>query len=209
MIIVATYVGPIPHLRGQRALIRNQPSRGWRNAPDAVLARSVFAQFHSMTAQVRPGRRSRAIHKHLGFSWTRFDVRDFRLDPDVFTEVVQTCRVCPSQWEGRLSDGTVFYARYRGARVRIGLHPHSRDGAIDAGINKHPHAEHRRTSVHPLDGCMEWAEIEPFFIKALAAYQPPLSWVERRRSEPLYVETPQEREVAAILREHAEWRACA
>lgn len=172
MNVVATYVGPLPHLRGERALIRDLPSRAWLRAPAHILSRSVFAQFNSMTAQARPGAKSHAVHKHLGFSWKRFDVRDFRLDPETFAEIEQTCTTCPSQWEGRLEDGTYFYARYRGARVRIGLHPSSREGAIDAGINKNPHVEHRRTSVNRYDGYMAWDEIEPFFIKALAAFNP-------------------------------------
>ncbi|UTC28168.1 hypothetical protein GURKE_01370 [Brevundimonas phage vB_BpoS-Gurke] len=203
MNLYATYVGPIPHLRGERALIRNLPSRGWINAPASVLSRSIFAQFDSMTVQARPGAKARSVHKHLGFGWKRFDVRDFRLDPSVFAEIVQTCTVCPSQWEGRLADGTYFYARYRGARIRIGLHPAGREGAIDAGINKNPHVEHRRTSVHPLDGYMSWEEIEPFFIKALASYRPD-AW--RKDAKDIWKETTLDRDVAAILREHAEMR---
>ena len=197
MTVYATYVGPIPHLRGERALIRNQPSRGWLNAPESVLSRSIFAQFDSMTAQVRPGRAGRSIRKHLGFSWQRFDVRDFRLDPDIFADVVQTCSVCPSQWEGVLADGTHFYARYRGARVRIGLHPHSRVGAVDAGCNAQPHAEHRRTSVSRYDGYMTWAEIEPFFIKALAVYRID-AW--RKAAKDIWAETGEDRAFANLLK---------
>lgn len=201
MSVVATYVGPIPHLRGERALIRNHPSRPWLNAPASVLSRSVFAQFNNRSVQVRPGQRGRAAHKHLGFSWKRFDVRDFRLDPDAFAEIVQTCRACPSQWEGRLADGTFFYARYRSSRVRIGLHPSGVAGAVGVGIGEHPHVEHRRTSVGPHDGYMTWEEVSPFFIKALAAYRPD-AW--RAVANDIWKETTLDRDVAAILREHAE-----
>lgn len=174
MHVVATYVGPLAHLRGERALIRNLPSRAWQRAPKHVLSRSIFAQFNSMTAQARPGRPGLSTHKHLGFSWKRFDVRDFRLDPETFAEIKQTCTISPSQWEGRLSDGTYFYARYRGARVRIGLHRASRGAALDAGIShlQPPTLEHRRTSVNRYDGYMTWDEIAPFFIKAIAAFDP-------------------------------------
>ncbi|PCI28141.1 hypothetical protein COB55_04495 [Candidatus Wolfebacteria bacterium] len=28
-------------------------------------------------------------------------------------DITQTCGACPSQWEGKLKDGRMFYARYR------------------------------------------------------------------------------------------------
>ena len=33
--------------------------------------------------------------------------------PARFTSIVQTCGACPSQWEGHLTDGRMFFARYR------------------------------------------------------------------------------------------------
>ena len=34
-------------------------------------------------------------------------------------DIRQTCTACPSQWEGRLSDGRVFYARFRSSNFRV------------------------------------------------------------------------------------------
>lgn len=34
----------------------------------------------------------------------------------VFTEVVQTCRACPSQWDAWDQDGQYYYLRYRYGR---------------------------------------------------------------------------------------------
>ncbi len=46
------------------------------------------------------------------------------------TRLVRTCNACPSQWDGTLDDGRLFYARYRfgGFSLRIsntpGADPH-------------------------------------------------------------------------------------
>lgn len=37
------------------------------------------------------------------------------------TEIVQTCGACPSQWEGRLEDGSHFYARFRYGTLRVSV----------------------------------------------------------------------------------------
>ena len=37
------------------------------------------------------------------------------------TEIIQTCGACPSQWEGSLKDGRMFYARYRWGVLTIEL----------------------------------------------------------------------------------------
>lgn len=34
-------------------------------------------------------------------------------EPLKITELKMTCSACPSQWEGRLSDGSLLYARFR------------------------------------------------------------------------------------------------
>jgi hypothetical protein len=36
-------------------------------------------------------------------------------------EIKQTCFACPSQWEGHLDDGRMFYVRYRWGGLRIEL----------------------------------------------------------------------------------------
>ena len=35
--------------------------------------------------------------------------------------IVQTCYACPSQWEGNLEDGRMFYVRYRWGGLTIEL----------------------------------------------------------------------------------------
>ena len=37
------------------------------------------------------------------------------------TYINQTCGACPSQWEGNLEDGRMFYARYRWGCLSIEL----------------------------------------------------------------------------------------
>lgn len=39
----------------------------------------------------------------------------------IVEEIIQTCSACPSQWEGNLKDGRMFYARYRWGRLTIEL----------------------------------------------------------------------------------------
>ncbi len=36
-------------------------------------------------------------------------------------ELQQTCYACPSQWEGKLQDGTELYVRYRFGTLRVDL----------------------------------------------------------------------------------------
>ena len=33
--------------------------------------------------------------------------------------IERTCTACPSQWEGKLSDGRILYGRYRGGHFRV------------------------------------------------------------------------------------------
>lgn len=37
----------------------------------------------------------------------------------IVDSITQTCVACPSQWEGKLKDGRMFYARYRWGRLSI------------------------------------------------------------------------------------------
>lgn len=79
-----------------------------------------------------------------------------------------TCEACPSQWEGTLDDGTHFYVRYRGARLRIGFGP-SVDAAVDRACNSTPDFVKVRDDVHRLHGFMTWDEVLPFFNEAVQA----------------------------------------
>lgn len=38
-------------------------------------------------------------------------------------ELTQTCSACPSQWEGRLEDGSAIYIRYRWGRLGVAVAP--------------------------------------------------------------------------------------
>ena len=58
------------------------------------------------------------------------------VNPLVATSLKQTCSACPSQWEGHLEDGRMFYIRFRwgGLAVSISDHPTSDVGeAVDGG----------------------------------------------------------------------------
>jgi len=48
--------------------------------------------------------------------------------------ITQTCRACPSQWEGRLADGRPIYIRFRHGElsIRIGDAGDGIEKAIDA-----------------------------------------------------------------------------
>lgn len=37
----------------------------------------------------------------------------------IVDNIIQTCAACPSQWEGKLTDGRMFYARYRSGKLTI------------------------------------------------------------------------------------------
>ena len=39
----------------------------------------------------------------------------------IVDKITQTCNACPSQWEGSLKDGRMFYARYRWGQLTIEL----------------------------------------------------------------------------------------
>lgn len=46
--------------------------------------------------------------------------------------LVQTCLVAPSQWEGLLTDGRMFYVRCRHGRLEVRLSPAPTADAFDA-----------------------------------------------------------------------------
>lgn len=54
----------------------------------------------------------------------------------VVTKIKRTCYACPSQWEGKLSDGRMFYIRYRGGRFEVRTSDGPTDNLQDAVIGK-------------------------------------------------------------------------
>jgi len=95
------------------------------------------------------------------------------VNPDAIAHLEQTCFACPSQWEGRLEDGTEFYVRFRGNRLRIGFGATFKE-AVDHGIGMdglEPHLTFCPPGGHPLDGVMGWGEVVPHFAVALANYR--------------------------------------
>lgn len=170
----ATYVGPIAHLRGETAAIIDFMPHWWRG-PKHAYSRLILAQFDNPRAQKRRGRRGYtglSRRSHLGYGWHAFDTRDWRLTHTDVLELYDYQSACPSQFEGRLSNGLHFYARYRGGRVCIGFHPKGVTQAVAVAMDvKCGGYERRRRSVHPLDGYMTWSEMRGFMVKALARYE--------------------------------------
>lgn len=79
-----------------------------------------------------------------------------------------TCEACPSQWEGTLDDGTHFYVRYRGARLRIGFGA-TLNEAVERGCGAAPDFVKVREDVDRLHGFMTWDEVLPYFETAVQA----------------------------------------
>jgi len=46
--------------------------------------------------------------------------------------IVQTCGACPSQWEGTIEDGRMFYARYRWGTLTIQISKKPTNDVYDA-----------------------------------------------------------------------------
>ncbi len=68
-----TYVGPLAHLRGQRAMV------------ETIHPNFILAQFDSLLlgrrATFDPRRHS--VKRNLGYGWHRFRHADFDVDPDL------------------------------------------------------------------------------------------------------------------------------
>ena len=43
----------------------------------------------------------------------------------------QTCAACPSQWEGKLKDGRMFYIRYRWGYLSVSISKEATDNLSD------------------------------------------------------------------------------
>jgi len=46
--------------------------------------------------------------------------------------IIQTCGACPSQWEGTLEDGRMFYARYRWGGLSVRISEKSTNDSMEA-----------------------------------------------------------------------------
>lgn len=46
--------------------------------------------------------------------------------------IIKTSQACPTQYEGKLDDGRMFYFRYRGGVVSIRVSEHPTDDVMDA-----------------------------------------------------------------------------
>lgn len=50
----------------------------------------------------------------------------------VVDNIIQTCSACPSQWEGSLEDGRMFYARYRWGCLSIEVSKEPTNDVLEA-----------------------------------------------------------------------------
>lgn len=48
------------------------------------------------------------------------------------TSLVRTCFACPSQWQGHLTDGRMFYVRYRHGNLTVGVSAEPTNDVFDA-----------------------------------------------------------------------------
>lgn len=68
-------------------------------------------------------------------------------------EVKQTCCACPSQWEGRLTDGRTFYVRYRYGYLSVCVSPTSTTDMYAAVSGEEVYGEQLGDG---LDGCIDF-----------------------------------------------------
>jgi len=80
---MATYIGPIVHLQGERALVHE--GGRVRLLGMELVQPSYMAQFNNLRAFRRSYRQHqpqpRGMRKYLAYGWHRFPARHFRLDP--------------------------------------------------------------------------------------------------------------------------------
>ena len=67
---MATYVGAIEHLRGERAMLQSHKD-----------CERILAQFNNIQL-TKSGRPSLILQENLGYGWHEFPVSDFKHDPD-------------------------------------------------------------------------------------------------------------------------------
>ncbi len=70
--------------------------------------------------------------------------------------IKQTCPACPSQWEGHLEDGRMFYIRYRWGHLSISVSDKPTDDVYDAVKGKEVLS---KDVGDELDGTMSWDEL--------------------------------------------------
>ena len=51
--------------------------------------------------------------------------------------IEQTCTACPSQWEGKLAGGRMFYVRYRWGILAVNISAKPTDDVMDAVAAQH------------------------------------------------------------------------
>jgi hypothetical protein len=139
------------------------PVTDYRGAWNAATERAIAAQCSIMTG-------SSLTHFIWDIPGYKFD-EDDNLQPDPRERIASldhTCEACPSQWEGTLEDGTAFYVRYRGARLRIGF-GQSVMAAITHACGPAPAVSEVLNEVEPLDGYITWEQVLPLFNSALLA----------------------------------------
>lgn len=73
-------------------------------------------------------------------------------------EIKRTCEACPSQWEGKLSDGRMIYVRFRWGSLNISVSPKPTDDIMDAVGGEHVFGTDLLG--HPLDGYMEYSKLK-------------------------------------------------
>jgi hypothetical protein len=74
----------------------------------------------------------------------------------IVTSYRQTCSACPTQYEGTVEDGRIFYFRYRGGWASLGL-----GSTIDEAVT-----DRREVGVQHgdgLDGCLDEDEFRELF----------------------------------------------
>jgi hypothetical protein len=73
--------------------------------------------------------------------------------------IIQTCEACPSQWEGTLEDGRMFYARYRWGSLSIEV---SKEPTSDVFIAMEPEGEliyYRKAIGGAYDGVLDQSDL--------------------------------------------------
>ena len=80
-------------------------------------------------------------------------------------ELKQTCFACPSQWEGKLSDGRMIHIRYRWGHLSIRISEKPTDDIMEAVDGKL--LLEKDVSENPFDGYMDWFTMMNYLKEAL------------------------------------------
>lgn len=74
----------------------------------------------------------------------------------IVESVEQTCLACPSQWEGRLTDGRMFYVRYRWGHLSLSVSPGPTTDIFEAVDGEEVYSE---ATGSEYDGVISWDEV--------------------------------------------------